>query len=186
MQNSARCAFPVTSTSRLRNNPSTMLGGQSLAGKLAKATSSSYKASVRASSTRGDWLVGPTNMTENRYENDGWFCQNASMLRSRSGRRRKGLSNTVAPPITIWLPPPVAIWLPSYANFSAVNRLWRASSMSTVLSCSSSSQLLGGGRFTSRTPGSGVMLNDRNRGSDGGGEPSSHTRWARYWHVSSP
>ena len=50
-----------------------------------------------------------------------------SMLRSRSGRRRKGLSSTVAPPITIWLPPPVARWLPLYANFSAVNRLRRAS-----------------------------------------------------------
>src|ERR1700674_4583720 len=169
MQNSARCEFPVTATSRLRNNPSIMIGVQSSAGKLVKATSSSYKASMRASSTRGDWLVGPTYMPENRYESDGWFCQNASMLRSRSGRRRNGLSNTVAPPITIWLPPPVAIWLPSYANFSAVNRLWRASSNSTVLICSSSSQLLAGGRFTSRTPGSGVMLNDRNRGSEGGG-----------------
>jgi len=30
------------------------LGGQALAGKLLKATSNSYKASVRASSTRGD------------------------------------------------------------------------------------------------------------------------------------
>src|ERR1039457_3605523 len=138
-----------------------MLGGQSLAGKLPKATSNSYKASMRASSTRGHWLVGPTYMPEKRYESDGWFCQNVSMLRSRSGRRRRGLSNTVAPPITIWLA--------SYANFSAVNRLWRASSKSTVLICWSSSQLLAGGRFTSRTPGSGVMLNDRNRGSEGGG-----------------
>ena len=64
---------------------------------------------MRASSMRGDWLVGPTYIPENRYESDGWFCQNASMLRSRSGRRRKGLSSTVAPPITIWLPPPVAM-----------------------------------------------------------------------------
>ena len=101
MQNSARCEFPVTSTSKLRNNPSTVDGGQSFAGRLLKATSSSYKASVRASSMRGDWLVGPTYMPENRYESDGWFCQNISMLRSRSGRRKKGLSNTVAPPITI-------------------------------------------------------------------------------------
>ncbi len=68
---------------------------------------------MRASSTRGYWLVGPTYMPENRYDSDGWFCQNATMLRSRSGRRRKGLSSTVAPPITMWLPPPVAIWLPS-------------------------------------------------------------------------
>src|ERR1700733_5617075 len=108
-------------------------------------------------------------MPEKRYDNDGWFCQKATMLRNKSGRRRKGLSSTVAPPITMWLPPPVAIWLPSYANFSAVNLLRRASSKSNVLICSSSSQLLAGGRFTSRTPGSGVTLKDRNRGSEGGG-----------------
>src|SRR5580692_2175200 len=99
MQNSARCEFPVTSTNRLRNNPSIVVGRQSFAGKLLKATSSSYKASLRASSIRGDWLVGPTYIPEKRYESDGWFCQNVNMLRSRSGRRKNGLSSTVAPPI---------------------------------------------------------------------------------------
>src|ERR1700730_16310948 len=98
MQNSARCEFPVISTNRLRNNPSTMIGEQPLEGKLPKATSGSYTASMRASSTRGYWLVGPTYMPEKRYDNEGWFCQNVTILRSRSGRRRKGLSNTVAPP----------------------------------------------------------------------------------------
>ena len=39
---------------------------------------------------------------------------------------------------------------------------------SIVLICSSSSQLLAGGRLTSSTPGSGVTLNDRSRGSAGG------------------
>src|SRR3979490_3299574 len=107
MQNSARCEFPVTSTRRLRNNPSTMNGGQSCEGNWLNATSNSYKASMRASSTRGYWLVGPTYMPENRYDSDGWFCQKATMLRNRSGRRRKGLAHTVAPPLTIWLPPAV-------------------------------------------------------------------------------
>ena len=167
-QNSARCVLPVTSASKLRKSPSTMYGGQSLDGRWRKATSSSYRASMRASSTRGYWLVGPTYIPENRYDSDGWFCQNAIMLRSRSGRRRMGLSSTVAPPITMWLPPPVASRLPLKLNFSAVNRLRRASSSSNMLICSSSSQLLAGGRLISRTPGSGVTLKERSRGSAGG------------------
>ena len=35
------------------------------------AISSSSMLSWRASSTRGAWLVGPTNMPENRYDSDG-------------------------------------------------------------------------------------------------------------------
>ncbi len=35
------------------------------------------------------------NSPENRYDIDGWFCQNPTMLRSRSGRRRNGLSSGV-------------------------------------------------------------------------------------------
>jgi len=30
---------------------------------------------VRASSTRGAWLVGPMNRPENRYDQRGWLCQ---------------------------------------------------------------------------------------------------------------
>ena len=32
------------------------------------------------------------NSPENRYDSDGWLCQYASRLRSRSGRRRNGES----------------------------------------------------------------------------------------------
>ncbi len=32
------------------------------------------------------------------------------MLRSRSGRRRSGLSAGVGPPRVRWLPPPVPVW----------------------------------------------------------------------------
>ena len=31
--------------------------------------------SWRASSMRGAWLVGPTNMPENRYESAGWLTK---------------------------------------------------------------------------------------------------------------
>ena len=33
--------------------------------------------------------MGPTYIPENRYDSEGWFCQNVTMLRSRSGRRKK-------------------------------------------------------------------------------------------------
>ena len=59
--------------------------------------------------------------------NDPIF-QKVTKLRSRSGRRRNGLSAGVAPPITIWLPPPVPVWRPSTMNFSVPSRLSRARS----------------------------------------------------------
>ena len=52
----------------------------------------------------------------------------ASLLRSRSGRRRNGESAGVAPPSTTWLPPPVPTWRPSIMNFSAASRSRRADS----------------------------------------------------------
>ena len=67
MQNSARWVLPVTSMSRLRSVRSTTHGGVSLPDWIwEKAISSSGMLSLRASSTRGAWLVGPTNMPENR------------------------------------------------------------------------------------------------------------------------
>ena len=94
MQNSARWVLPVTSISRLRNSRSVSHGGTSLpgAGSCWNAISSSYSESLRASSTRGACEVGPMNRPENRYDSDGWLCQYASRLASRSGRRRNGES----------------------------------------------------------------------------------------------
>ena len=85
------------------------------------------------------------------------------------GAARERLSVTVAPPITIWL----RAWrhiAHRRKRFSAVNRFLRASSKKvSVWIRLRSSQLPAGGRFISRTPGSGVTLNhDRNLGSDGG------------------
>src|SRR5438552_1482201 len=104
MHHSTRCVLPVTSTRRLRKMRSTSQGEidketrrqgdketgapfsspcllVSLSPCLApsgicwKASSSSYRLSLRASSTRGAWLVGPTNRPEKRYDSDGWLCQ---------------------------------------------------------------------------------------------------------------
>jgi hypothetical protein len=155
-------------------------------GQIAKRDSNSYSASVRASSTRGYWLVGPTYIPENRYESDGWFCQNATMLRSRSGRRSNGLSSTVAPPITIWLPPPVADARRRKLNFSAVSRLARASSNSTALNLFQLIQLLAGGRLISSTPGSGVTLKKRSRGSAAAHSPPPTPASADSWQYLPP
>jgi hypothetical protein len=81
MQNSARCVSPVTSTSTWRSARSTSQGGAALPSSRlcrsssASAISSSRTWSLRASSTRGAWLVGPMNRPENRYERDGWLFQ---------------------------------------------------------------------------------------------------------------
>ena len=64
------------------------------------AISSSYRLSCRPSSIRGAWLVGPRNSPEKRYDSDGWLCQYVIRLRSRSGRRRNGLSAGDEPPST--------------------------------------------------------------------------------------
>ena len=72
MQNSLRWVLPVTSTRMLRSVRSTIQGGMSspwisrLRSISRSAISSSYSWSLRASSTRGAWLVGPMNMPENR------------------------------------------------------------------------------------------------------------------------
>ncbi len=39
------------------------------------ASSSSWMESLRASSMRGAWLVGPTNRPENRYDSEGWLTK---------------------------------------------------------------------------------------------------------------
>jgi hypothetical protein len=67
MQNSARWVLPVTSISRLRSRRSMSHGG-TLAGlrELAEGVSISYTESLRASSMRGAWLVGPMKRPENR------------------------------------------------------------------------------------------------------------------------
>src|ERR1700710_981944 len=80
MHISVRWVFPVTSTSRLRNDRSTSHGRTSCplaptSCNLRNAISNSYSESCRASSTRGDWLVGPMNKPENRYDSEGWFIQ---------------------------------------------------------------------------------------------------------------
>jgi hypothetical protein len=80
MQNSARCVLPVESISRLRSTRSMSHGATHSAavagcGNWLKAISSSYTESLRASSTRGDWLVGPMNRPEKRYDSEGWLCQ---------------------------------------------------------------------------------------------------------------
>ena len=170
MQNSARCVLPLESISRLRNNRSTSHGGTSLplGPSWRNASSSSYSESLRASSTRGACEVGPMNRPLNRYDNDGWLCQYASRLRSRSGRRRNGESAGVAPPSTKWLPPPVPVWRPSSMNFSVVSRLCRAASYRCVVRSTSSSQFDDGWMLTSMTPGSGVTRKLLRRGSRGG------------------
>ena len=72
MQNSLRWVLPVTSTSTLRSVRSTTQGGivapySSLALKISpSAISSSRSWSLRASSTRGAWLVGPMKRPLNR------------------------------------------------------------------------------------------------------------------------
>ena len=131
--------------------------------------SSSYSWSSRASSTRGAWLVGPMNMPLNRYDSEGWFCQYTSRLASTSGRRRKGLSAGVAPPITMWLPPPVPVWRPSVMNFSADRRLSNAAWYRNSVWSTRSRQLVTGWMFASITPGSGVICSIFTRGSRGGG-----------------
>ena len=79
MQNSARCVLPVTSISRLRSSRSTSHGGHApsaiFLSSSRNAISISYTESLRASSMRGAWLVGPMNSPENRYDSDGWLCQ---------------------------------------------------------------------------------------------------------------
>ncbi len=71
-QNSDRWVFPVMSVSRCRSDRSTTHGRCSDPGSSAsraisaKAISSSYSVSGRPSSTRGAWLVAPTNRPENR------------------------------------------------------------------------------------------------------------------------
>ncbi len=90
------------------------------------------------------------------------------MLRSRSGRRRNGLSAGTGPPSTMWLPPPVPVWRPSSMNFSVPRRVSRASSYSAVVFSVSSFHDSAGWMLTSMTPGSGVTANWPMRGSLGG------------------
>src|SRR6266850_1931037 len=77
MQNSARWVLPVTSINKLRSRRSTAQGGtlSPALGNRSNANSSSYNESLRASSTRGAWDVGPRNRPEKRYDNAGWLCQ---------------------------------------------------------------------------------------------------------------
>src|SRR5450432_1606278 len=104
IENSERCVLPVRSVNRWRSSRSVNQGSDSawplpcLRDNCWNAISSSYNLSSRASSTRGAWLVGPMNVPENRYDSEGWFCQYVTRLRSKSGRRRSGLSAGVAPP----------------------------------------------------------------------------------------
>ena len=79
-----------------------------------------------------------------------------------------GCPQAVAPPITMWLPPPVASRLPLKRISQRSSRFRALRRSSNMLMCSSSSQLLAGGRLTSSTPGSGVTLKDRSRGSAAG------------------
>jgi len=79
------------------------------------------------SSTRGAWLVGPMKMVENTYDRAGYSAV-SDQLRSRSGRRRKGLSDGVAPRSTKWLPPPVPVCRPSSMNFFRAEARLAASS----------------------------------------------------------
>ncbi len=77
MHSSERWVLPVTSTSRLRKTRSTIQGGSGpvLLSICLNAISSSSMLSWRASSMRGAWLVGPTNMPEKKYDSDGWFTK---------------------------------------------------------------------------------------------------------------
>ncbi len=74
MHSSERWVLPVTSTSRLRKMRSTIHGGTGPAGLASicrNAISSSSTLSCRASSRRGAWLVGPTNIPEKKYDSAG-------------------------------------------------------------------------------------------------------------------
>ena len=62
MLNSVRWVLPVTSARMLRNSRSVSQGGVSVPARIwPKAISSSVTLSMRASSMRGCWLVGPMN-----------------------------------------------------------------------------------------------------------------------------